>query len=123
MREHIQLVISDVSKMTQGKDFGVFAYRTWRMTDMSTKRDLILSGLGWGGLPTWMVLDDVKAGRLVAARSRALSGAALFAVCVSSCRHDAGPGRKLADRAIQGRVAEDVQDGACASWPPGFKVA
>jgi DNA-binding transcriptional LysR family regulator len=65
VREHIQLVISDVSKMTAGKDFGVFAYRTWRMTDVSIKRDLILSGLGWGGLPTWMILDDVAAGRLV----------------------------------------------------------
>jgi len=64
VREHIQLVISDVTKMTAGKDFGVFAYRTWRMTDMATKHDLILSGLGWGGLPTWMIVDDVAAGRL-----------------------------------------------------------
>ena len=66
VREHIQLVISDVSDMTKGKDFGVFAYRTWRMTDVATKRELILSGLGWGGLPRWMVDDDVAAGRLVA---------------------------------------------------------
>ncbi|WP_457935974.1 LysR family transcriptional regulator [Mesorhizobium sp. 10J20-29] len=64
VREHFQLVISDVSQMTKGKDFGVFAYRTWRMTDMSTKYNLILSGLGWGGLPAWMIIDDVLAGRL-----------------------------------------------------------
>ncbi|MFD9898284.1 LysR family transcriptional regulator [Mesorhizobium sp. NPDC059025] len=64
VREHIQLVVSDVSKVTEGKEFSVFAYRTWRMTDMSTKRDLILSGLGWGGLPTWMILEDVRLGRL-----------------------------------------------------------
>lgn len=64
LREHIQLVISDVSQMTKGKDFGVFAYRTWRMTDVSLKKELILSGLGWGGLPTWMILEDVAAGRL-----------------------------------------------------------
>jgi DNA-binding transcriptional LysR family regulator len=66
VREHIQLVVSDISEMTKGKDFGVFAYRTWRMTDVATKRDLILSGLGWGGLPAWMIDDDVAAGRLVA---------------------------------------------------------
>ena len=66
VRENIQLVISDPSRMTEGKDFGVFAYRTWRMTDMSTKRELILSGLGWGGLPTWMVTQDIEAGRLKA---------------------------------------------------------
>jgi DNA-binding transcriptional LysR family regulator len=34
------------------------------MTDMSTKYNLILSGLGWGGLPAWMIIDDVLAGRL-----------------------------------------------------------
>lgn len=66
VREHIQLVVSDISDMTKGKDFGVFAYRTWRMTDVSTKRELILSGLGWGGLPEWMVDADIAAGRLVA---------------------------------------------------------
>ena len=65
VREHIQLVISDASRMTEGKDFGVFAYRTWRMTDMSTKHQLIRSGLGWGGLPSWMIIEDVAAGRLV----------------------------------------------------------
>ena len=64
IREHIQLVVSDVSQMTKGRDFGVFAYRTWRMTDVSVKKELILSGLGWGGLPTWMILEDVAAGRL-----------------------------------------------------------
>lgn len=66
VRENIQLVVSDVSKMTEGKDFGVFAYRTWRMTDMGTKHDLIVSGLGWGGLPRWMVEKDLAQGRLVA---------------------------------------------------------
>jgi DNA-binding transcriptional LysR family regulator len=65
VREHIQLVVSDVSKMTEGRDFGVFAYRTWRMTDVATKYELILSGLGWGGLPNWMIEADVAAGRLV----------------------------------------------------------
>lgn len=66
VRQHTQLVISDVSRMTKGQDFGVFAYHTWRMTDMSTKYQLIRSGLGWGGLPTWMVFEDLKAGRLIA---------------------------------------------------------
>ncbi len=65
VRENIQLVISDVSKMTEGQDFGVYAYRTWRMTDTATKHNLIVSGLGWGGLPLWMVEADVAAGRLV----------------------------------------------------------
>jgi DNA-binding transcriptional LysR family regulator len=66
LRDHIQLVVSDITDVTKGKDFGVFAYRTWRMTDTSTKLDLIRGGLGWGGLPVWMVQEDLASGRLVA---------------------------------------------------------
>lgn len=64
VREHKQLVVSDVSRMTEGRDFGVFAYSTWRMSDVDTKHQLIRSGLGWGGLPSWMVADDIAAGQL-----------------------------------------------------------
>lgn len=66
VREHRQLVISDVSRMAEGRDFAVFAYKTWRMSDVGTKHQLIRSGLGWGGLPTWMIKDDIAAGRLKA---------------------------------------------------------
>jgi DNA-binding transcriptional LysR family regulator len=65
IRDHFQLVITDLSEQTKGRDFGVFAYKTWRLTDVSTKHDLILAGLGWGGLPKWMVRDDLAEGRLV----------------------------------------------------------
>lgn len=65
IRDHIQLVITDLSEQTKGKDFGVFAYRTWRLTDVATKHSLMLAGLGWGGLPKWMVRDDIAEGRLV----------------------------------------------------------
>ncbi len=65
IRNHIQLVITDLSEHTKGKDFGVFAYKTWRLTDVATKHSLMLAGLGWGGLPKWMVKDDIAEGRLV----------------------------------------------------------
>ncbi|MCX8281962.1 LysR family transcriptional regulator [Phyllobacterium sp. 0TCS1.6C] len=65
MREHVQLVVTDLSEQTKGMDFGVYAYRIWRLTDVATKRELMLAGLGWGGLPKWMVRDDMAAGRLV----------------------------------------------------------
>ena len=65
IRDHIQLVVTDLTEQTKGRDFGVFAYKTWRLTDVSTKHDLMLAGLGWGGLPKWMVEDDLAEGRLV----------------------------------------------------------
>jgi DNA-binding transcriptional LysR family regulator len=65
VREHIQLVVSDQSERTKGRDYGVYAYRTWRLTDMRTKHALMREGLGWGGLPRWLIADDVANGRLV----------------------------------------------------------
>ncbi|TIP73394.1 MAG: LysR family transcriptional regulator [Mesorhizobium sp.] len=65
VREHIQLVVSDLSERTRGRDYGVFAYRTWRLTDMRTKHALMREGLGWGGLPRWLIADDLASGRLV----------------------------------------------------------
>ncbi|MGH6859741.1 MAG: LysR substrate-binding domain-containing protein, partial [Phyllobacterium sp.] len=65
IRDHVQLVITDLSEQTKGQDFGVFAYKTWRLTDVATKHALMLAGLGWGGLPKWMVKDDLAEGRLV----------------------------------------------------------
>jgi DNA-binding transcriptional LysR family regulator len=64
-REHTQLVVTDQSERTKGRDFGVFAYRTWRLTDLRTKHTLMREGLGWGGLPRWLIADDLASGRLV----------------------------------------------------------
>ncbi|GLS40094.1 LysR family transcriptional regulator [Mesorhizobium tianshanense] len=65
VREHTQLVVSDQSERTRGRDYGVFAYRTWRLTDVRTKHALMRKGLGWGGLPRWLAADDLASGRLV----------------------------------------------------------
>jgi DNA-binding transcriptional LysR family regulator len=63
-RDHIQLVLSDRSSLTQGQDFGVLSPKTWRLGDLSAKHALLLAGVGWGGMPRSMVDVDVQAGRL-----------------------------------------------------------
>ncbi len=65
VREFTQLVVTDQSERTQGRDFGVFAYHTWRLTDVYTKHALMRAGLGWGGLPRWLIAEDLASGRLV----------------------------------------------------------
>ena len=49
-----------------GRDFNVLSYKTWRVSDIATKYQLIRGGLGWGGLPASLVREDLQAGRLVA---------------------------------------------------------
>ena len=64
-REHIQLVLTDRSTLTQGRDFAVASTRTWRLADLGAKHALLLAGLGWGNMPAPMVAEDLRAGRLV----------------------------------------------------------
>jgi DNA-binding transcriptional LysR family regulator len=65
VREHFQIAITDLTEHTSGQDFNVHAFNTWRVTDVTTKLALILEGLGWGGLPAWLVEDHIRNGRLV----------------------------------------------------------
>ncbi|MCJ2113840.1 LysR family transcriptional regulator [Methylobacterium sp. E-025] len=65
-REHVQLVISDRSPLSEGQEFGVIAPRTWRLSDMSSKHTLLLAGIGWGSMPAHLARADLEAGRLVA---------------------------------------------------------
>ena len=64
-RQHIQLVVYDRSRLTEGRDFSVTGTRTWRLADLAVKHTLLKARLGWGVMPWWMVADDVQAGRLV----------------------------------------------------------
>jgi hypothetical protein len=47
VREHLQLVLTDRTALTEGQDFGVFVLRTWRLGDLGAKRALCWPG--WDG--------------------------------------------------------------------------
>jgi len=57
--DHVQIVLSDRSTTTEGRDFAVYTGRTWRVSDLALKRDLLLAGLGWGYLPEHMIAEDI----------------------------------------------------------------
>ncbi|MCF6370141.1 LysR family transcriptional regulator [Rhizobium halophilum] len=71
VREETQLVVTDASGLTKGRDFNVLSFKTWRVSDIATKHQLIRGGLGWGGLPAPLVREDLQSGRLVALRLEA----------------------------------------------------
>jgi DNA-binding transcriptional LysR family regulator len=64
-RDHIQLVLTDRSRLTEGRDFGVVAVKSWRLADLGAKHALLLAGMGWGNMPRPVVNEDLKRGRLV----------------------------------------------------------
>lgn len=64
-REHIQLVLTDRSPLTAGRDFSVVSDRTWRLADLGSKHALLREGIGWGHMPVPMIETDLFAGTLV----------------------------------------------------------
>lgn len=64
-RRHLQLVLTDRSKLTEGKEFSVISPRTWRLADLGAKHALLLEGVGWGNMPFHVVSDEIEQGRLV----------------------------------------------------------
>lgn len=62
---HTQLVLSDRSELSRGRQFGVLAPRAWRLADLGAKHAFLKAGLGWGSMPSRMVQADLDAGRLV----------------------------------------------------------
>lgn len=62
---HVQLVLTDRSTLTEGREFGVIAPKTWRLADLGAKHAFLRAGLGWGSMPTPIIAADLAAGRLV----------------------------------------------------------
>jgi DNA-binding transcriptional LysR family regulator len=64
LANHVQLVLTDRSQLTAGREFGVLSPITWRLSDLFAKHAFLLKGLGWGGMPAHAVQEDLDAGRL-----------------------------------------------------------
>jgi DNA-binding transcriptional LysR family regulator len=65
LAKHVQLVLTDRSELTAGREFGVMSSLTWRLGDLFAKHAFLLKGLGWGGMPLHAVNEDLLEGRLV----------------------------------------------------------
>src|SRR4029453_1213512 len=66
--KQVQLVLSDRTTLTQGRDFGVFSPLTWRLADLGAKLAFLKAGLGWGHMPLHMVQADLDNRALVKIR-------------------------------------------------------
>jgi DNA-binding transcriptional LysR family regulator len=62
---HVQLVLTDPTQLSQGRDFGVLSAKTWRLSDLGSKHAFLKAGFGWGQMPLHLVDADIRAGRLV----------------------------------------------------------
>lgn len=65
LSQHIQLVLTDRTSLSLGREFQVHSPRNWRLADLGAKHAFLLAGLGWGGMPHAMVTRDLREGALV----------------------------------------------------------
>ncbi|RWX74677.1 LysR family transcriptional regulator [Neorhizobium lilium] len=65
LARHVQLVLTDRSDLSTGREFGVMSPSTWRLADLFAKHAFLVSGLGWGGMPLHTVAKDIAEGRLI----------------------------------------------------------
>jgi len=64
LAKHTQIVLTDRSELSSGREMGVMSPATWRLADLFAKHHFLLTGLGWGGLPLHVVQRDLDEGRL-----------------------------------------------------------
>src|SRR5207249_3626126 len=89
--KHVQLVLTDRTMLTEGRDFGVLSPLTWRLADLGAKHAFLKAGLGWGHMPVHLVKEDLDNGALVKIRVEGVPRA--VAMLMSAVfRKDAPPG-------------------------------
>lgn len=90
--EHVQLVLTDRSALTEGRNFAVFSQKVWRLADLGAKHAFLRAGLGWGYMPLHMVATDLETGKLQAIELEAHPGTGTAFSMRAAYRKDAPPG-------------------------------
>ncbi|MDT8873403.1 LysR substrate-binding domain-containing protein [Komagataeibacter rhaeticus] len=101
LARHVQLVLTDRTNLSAGKERGVMSPLTWRLADLYAKHHFLLGGLGWGGMPFHTVQADIENGRLVELRIEGIAqgGTDMPMTVVYPTAEPPGPtGRWLIDR-------------------------
>jgi DNA-binding transcriptional LysR family regulator len=67
LKDEYQIVVQDSGQSSQGINYSVqTGQRCWYVNDFNTKKTLIMSGIGWGRLPEYMIENELKSKELIA---------------------------------------------------------
>jgi len=92
LAQHVQLVLTDRTELSAGKDFGVLSPRNWRLADLGAKHAFLRAGLGFGGMPAAMVERDIAEGALVELAVEDMPPEGMFLTMFAAWRINAPPG-------------------------------
>jgi DNA-binding transcriptional LysR family regulator len=68
LEKHVQLVLTDRTTLSAGRDYAVVSPLSWRLADLGAKHAFLRAGLGFGHMPLHMVSADLDAKTLVRIR-------------------------------------------------------
>jgi DNA-binding transcriptional LysR family regulator len=120
LQEHVRLVLTDRSNLTEGRSYGVYSQNVWRLADLGAKHAFLRVGFGFGHMSGFMVEDDIATGALRAVRIE-IPGAATPPMPMHAVyRRDVPPGpagRRLIESLKRRAATENARkiDGATRS--------
>lgn len=119
LQQHVQLVLSDRSRLTKSMDMGVLSPKTWRLSDLSAKHAFLKAGLGWGGMPQHTVQADIDSGSLVALEfEETRANVRMSLAGIYRTNTPPGPAGRWLLNELK-RVANDTQTSIASSASPG----
>ncbi|SDR16615.1 DNA-binding transcriptional regulator, LysR family [Rhizobiales bacterium GAS113] len=96
MRNHVQCVIRDTARHSPSRDYYLIeGARSWTVNDQLMKKEIILQGMGWGHMPSFLIADELREDRLISIAGQHLRGGAGEIVAARRRDRPHGP---IADR-------------------------
>src|SRR5437016_11647392 len=92
LAQHRQLVLTDRSELSQGKEFGVFTANTWRLADLGAKHAFLRAGMGCGGMTVDAICRDLANRSVVKIRLEDVPEGHLVMAMAAVFRTDRPPG-------------------------------
>lgn len=66
IRSYVQMIVTDSSQHLSKQSLDVLqGAKHWRVTDFAANKEIILSGMAWGGMPEHLIKDELASGELV----------------------------------------------------------
>jgi DNA-binding transcriptional LysR family regulator len=91
LSKHNQIVLTDRSDLSAGRELGVMSPTTSRLADLFAKHHFILNGLGWGGMPCMRCARTWKKDALRYCKSRTFLREVWFCRCRQCGRENHRP--------------------------------
>jgi DNA-binding transcriptional LysR family regulator len=92
LAKQVQLVLTDRTALSEGRNFGVLSPLIWRLADLGAKHAFLQAGFGWGHMPLHMVEEDLKKKRLLTIKVEGFNPKAAYMPMHVVYRKEAPPG-------------------------------